>query len=243
MDDKIDASTAFDKYQKHKHIFYCLRGKFKFPYYGLDDYRNSVYGLKFETDGLHFGQVFMSQRTVLFSAKRKCYRLYYVPFTDIEKNLKSIEQHFENTYKLYIKNKVSPLIKNAVDSLNKLVSYRIELEQLLPLPIQYRDEKSIYCLMQLFYDGKVENMKEALNLLDTQKYREEVIEKLGNIENQFNYIKNIVTRTYLKVDYIHESLNKINENINTLYEQNEKLIKEVKYIKFNTFITAWNTLE
>lgn len=165
----------------------------------------------------------------------------YFSGKETENILKKIEHHFNSTYIYYINKVFKPYCNKAVDILNELVSYTPELEKSFFLPIQYRDEKSIYLLMQLFYDGKVDTMKEALNLFDTQKYREEVINKLSNIESQVTYLKNVVFRICLKLDEISQSISKVNSNINNMFKQNKELLESVEKIKFYSFVTAWNS--
>lgn len=58
-----------------------------------------------------------------------------------------------------------------------------EMLTAIPLPDRYRDEYHVQCLLALVTDRRADTLKEAINLLETENYRSNVIGSLQQLNN------------------------------------------------------------
>lgn len=92
------------------------------------------------------------------------------------------------------------------------------------LPVKYRNIKDILLLIKYIRDGRVDNWKEAVNLLELEKYQENLLLKLENINitisNLNSIIENGLSMTNEQLSNISTELmslnSKMNENIYAL---------------------------
>ena len=171
----------------------------------------------------------------LFGSNKVLYK--YIEFSKINNEfLPKAKFHIEKAFKEYVEQGFLSLIMDAAKQYEEIISYIPKLEAGLHLPVEYRTEQSIIALIKLFRDGKVETMKEAMNLYDTQIHRDRVIEKLGDIESYMQHTKQLLVGSYLKLEEISNGVKNINVSLNKMYEQNKILLSKVKSIEFMEFL-------
>ena len=67
------------------------------------------------------------------------------------------------------------------DGIEKLRVVYNDLKHNIPLPVKYSDEYHVDCLLALVVDRRADTLKEAINLLETENYRSNVLASLNEL--------------------------------------------------------------
>lgn len=100
-----------------------------------------------------------------------------------------------------------------------------ELIEKIPLPAKYRDEQSVSCLLALVSDGRATTLKEAINLYEEEKFREEVLNKLDNLTNYVNDLAIVMAK-----------------GLNEVIKSNMRIYGQLKEINTTTKLGLYNDI-
>lgn len=106
--------------------------------------------------------------------------------SDLKEALISRLYQLKTNYKEFL-NKIDISIKNYTNTITNniynLIQLREELRKEFPIPARYENETSIRQLLSLALDGRCDNLKEAINLLEDEKFKAQVINSLNQLNN------------------------------------------------------------
>ena len=97
---------------------------------------------------------------------------------EIDKICESVANKYINEFYNEV---VEKLIEERINLYKELVLYTKDCEEKFYLPIQYRNIKSIVGIIKIIYDGKADSWKEAVTLFDTEVFRKNLLNGIGNV--------------------------------------------------------------
>ena len=164
-----------------------------------------------------------------------------VQHTIIEKQI-SAEEFKKNIVTLY--KQIKDRHKELVDFYNsnfevmkktymELLSKIEELEEYFNLPLKYRRIDYIYNLITYINDGRVDSWKEAINLLETEIFQNNLITSMKNIEKTIANIDKTVSFSSImlnsKLTNISQNISNISGVINSCNESLNKIQKDTRF--------------
>lgn len=103
----------------------------------------------------------------------------YIQLIERNNNLKAFyEKNFEIMKQNYI----------------ELILQLEELVDVFDLPMKYRNRNDIYLLIQYIKDGRVDNWKEAINLLELEKHQQKLILKFDDLNLAISNLSSIINK-------------------------------------------------
>lgn len=169
---------------------------------------------------------------------------------DFDKCRLETNRVFDFVYEKYINEFydgiVNKIILERTNLYKSLILCAKECEEKFYLPVQYRNIESIVGIIKIINDGKADTWKEAVVLYDTETFRKNLLNGIGNmyyaladlknsIESGFRAISMDLQKIDSKLFSIDQSISNLNLKIN---ETNESL----KKIKNYSFINAISSI-
>jgi len=151
-----------------------------------------------------------------------------------------------DTYKKLLKEKYDEFLKRAkksveylVSNIPQLIEIKNQLIESVPLPPSYSNEQSVKGLLTLVLNGRAHTLKEAINLLETEYYREAVL----NSFRELNYNLSLLVESIERLNYKMNSIsNKLSSHYFSLYNQNSIISSQLMSIKYDTSFIAIDNL-
>ena len=112
-----------------------------------------------------------------------------------------------------------------------LVNIRNNLLKEIPIPEKYSDEYHINCLLALVLDCRADTLKEAINLFETEAYRNTVINSLNVLNYNIALLNNNITN--LRND-VQNLTNTVYQGFSVLIKQNNYISNQIDSIRFDT---------
>ncbi|MBO4472570.1 MAG: hypothetical protein J5765_02045 [Clostridia bacterium] len=112
-------------------------------------------------------------------------------------------------------------------SRKELTDIHNEMKEVIPLPDRYRDEYHVKCLLALVTDRRADTLKEAINLLETENYRSNVLGSLQQLNSHLlalgNSIASLGNMVYQGFSGVMKQNAIINSRITSLQYQQQAM--------------------
>lgn len=158
----------------------------------------------------------------------------FVGYDDwITSNIDKIEifkNHVSEKKKVFLE-KVKNEEDGILESRKELVNIRNNLLKEIPIPEKYSDEYHINCLLALVLDCRADTLKEAINLFETEAYRNTVINSLNVLNYNIVQLNNNITN--LRND-VQNLTNTVYQGFSVLIKQNNYISSQIDSIRFDT---------
>lgn len=167
---------------------------------------------------------------------------------DFNKCILEIDKIYDIIFEKYInefyKEIVEKLVENRVALYKELVSCTKDCEEKFYLPLQYRNIESIVGLIKIINDGKADNWKEAVTLFDTEIFRKNLLNGIGNVYYLLSDLKKSIEiglqRISADLQKIDSKLFSIDYSLSSISVKMNEANEKLKGIKNYSFITAVN---
>lgn len=118
-----------------------------------------------------------------------------------------------------------------IEKIPQLKQIKEELIKNVPLPQKYSDEEHVNALLALVLDGRADTLKEAINLFETEAYRNTVINSLNVLNYNIVQLNNNITN--LRND-VQNLTNTVYQGFSVLIKQNNYISSQIDSIRFDT---------
>ena len=162
---------------------------------------------------------------------------------EIDKICESVANKYINEFYNEV---VEKLIEERINLYKELVLYTKDCEEKFYLPIQYRNIKSIVGIIKIIYDGKADSWKEAVTLFDTEVFRKNLLNGIGNVYYLLSDLKKSIEIGLDKIStdlkQIDNKLLNIDRSLSSLNIKMNKANDMLRKIKNYSFLTGVNSL-
>ena len=164
-------------------------------------------------------------------------------FDDVKINLLSdLNAHefiytFENLCNQLIErnNSLKKLYEDRFDEMKQnfigLMKNFEELVKTFDLPYKYRNVNDIYLLIEYIKNGRVDNWKEAINLLELEKHQQKLLLKLEDLNLTISNLSNIIDR---ELNSINLQLSNVSNKLTLLNNKMQESTYALKRIMYDT---------
>ena len=151
----------------------------------------------------------------------------------IENNIDELEifkNHVSEKKKMFL-DTVKKEEEGILNSRQELIEIRNNLTKEIPLPEKYSDEYHVNALLALVLNCRADTLKEAINLFETESYRNTVVSSL----NALNYnIAQLNNNIRMLQGQVHNLTSTVVQGFSTLIQQNNYISRQLDAIRFDT---------
>lgn len=174
----------------------------KLWYIGIDDMKK---GLKFEAAESKVYKGFFGDKVVNSTLTNLNANMFLSTVEEVSNKLIEIN----NNLKLFYEENYEDMKQNYID----LITQLDELVNIFDLPFKYRNINDIYLLIEYVKNGRVDNWKEAINLLEVEKHQEKLLLKFDDLNLTISNLSNIIEK---ELDYSNLQLSNISNKLTSL---------------------------
>lgn len=149
--------------------------------------------------------------------------------TTYDYELGEMIRHYNAVTKYYTAN-----CEEAIQNYKELLESADEMEQKFFIPHKYRKKEVLITLIEYIKDGRVDNWKEAVNLLMTEDFQKAALANLCNINQKLDDIRLVIEREMSKMNKTLSDISyKITDTNYKLFQCNNSLRKIMKDTRLN----------
>ena len=138
---------------------------------------------------------------------------------------------YENKVKIKYQKECSATHDYIISKVQDLTTIKNNLIKNIPLPQKYSDEEHVNALLALVLDGRADTLKEAINLYETEAYRNTVVNSLNVLNYNIVQLNNNIMNLRNEVTNLTSVVQK---GFDILIQQNNYISMSLDSIKFDT---------
>lgn len=137
----------------------------------------------------------------------------------------------ESDFKERFMNTAKKDSKSVIEVIPQLKKVKTDLMERIPLPEKYSDEQHVNSLLALTLDGRAETLKEAINLYETEAYRNTVVSSLQALNYNIEQLNSNISVLRREVKNLSDTTY---QGFSALIQQNNYISQSLDAIRFDT---------